>query len=227
MNQILNQNGKSTNDNYIYSVTNKKKFVLYKLIFFICLLCTIVFSFIFVKFLINIKTREKHAESLVNQFTLSSLYSNHTDYTTNLGLSNTVEQSVSENPFVIGVIKIDKIKIDYPILSSTSDELLTVAPCRFAGPMPNEVGNLCIAGHNYMDKTFFAKITNLEKNDEILIFDLNGKMIKYYVTEKFEVENNDFSCTNQKTNGEKWLTLMTCNSIKGTRIIVRAIAEEQ
>ena len=226
MNQILKSDIESADDNYVSSVTNSKKFTLYKFIFFMCLSCTIVFSYFFVKFLINIKTKEKHAESLANQFTLSSLYSNSTDYTTNLNQSNTVEDTGEADPFVIGVIKIDKIKIDYPILSSTSDELLTVAPCRFAGPMPNEVGNLCIAGHNYIDNTFFAKITNLEKDDEISIFDLNGQMVNYYVTEKFEIENNDFSCTTQETNGEKWLTLMTCNSIKGTRIIVRAIANE-
>ena len=226
MNQILKPDIESADDNYVSSVTNSKKFTLYKFIFFICLSCTIVFSYFFVKFLINIKTKEKHAESLANQFTLSSLYSNSTDYTTNLNQSNTVEDTGEADPFVIGVIKIDKIKIDYPILSSTSDELLTVAPCRFAGPMPNEVGNLCIAGHNYIDNTFFAKITNLDKDDEISIFDLNGQMVNYYVTEKFEIENNDFSCTTQETNGEKWLTLMTCNSIKGTRIIVRAIAKE-
>ena len=226
MNQILKPDIESADDNYVSSVTNSKKFTLYKFIFFMCLSCAIVFSYFFVKFLINIKTKEKHAESLANQFTLSSLYSNSTDYTTNLNQSNTVEDTSEADPFVIGVIKIDKIKIDYPILSSTSDELLTVAPCRFAGPMPNEVGNLCIAGHNYIDNTFFAKITNLDKDDEIAIFDLNGQMVNYYVTEKFEIENNDFSCTTQETNGEKWLTLMTCNSIKGTRIIVRAIAKE-
>lgn len=226
MNQILKPDIESADDNYVSSVTNSKKFTLYKFIFFMCLSCTIVFSYFFVKFLINIKTKEKHAESLANQFTLSSLYSNSTDYTTNLSQTNTLEDTDNIDPFVIGVIKIDKIKIDYPILSSTSDELLTVAPCRFAGPMPNEVGNLCIAGHNYIDNTFFAKITNLEKDDEISIFDLNGQMVNYYVTEKFEIENNDFSCTTQETNGEKWLTLMTCNSIKGTRIIVRAIAKE-
>lgn len=226
MNQILKPDIESADDNYVSSVTNSKKFTLYKFIFFMCLSCTIIFSYFFVKFLINIKTKEKHAESLANQFTLSSLYSNSTDYTTNLSQTNTLEDTDNIDPFVIGVIKIDKIKIDYPILSSTSDELLTVAPCRFAGPMPNEVGNLCIAGHNYIDNTFFAKITNLEKDDEISIFDLNGQMVNYYVTEKFEIENNDFSCTTQETNGDKWLTLMTCNSIKGTRIIVRAIAKE-
>ena len=71
MNQILKPNNELAND-YVSSVTNNKKFTLYKFIFFMCLSCTIVFSYFFVKFLINIKTKEKHAESLTNQFTLSS-----------------------------------------------------------------------------------------------------------------------------------------------------------
>ena len=179
MNQILKPDIESADDNYVSSVTNSKKFTLYKFIFFMCLSCAIVFSYFFVKFLINIKTKEKHAESLANQFTLSSLYSNSTDYTTNLNQSNTVEDTGEADPFVIGVIKIDKIKIDYPILSSTSDELLTVAPCRFAGPMPNEVGNLCIAGHNYVDYKLFSRLNELELNDEITVYDLSGKNKTY------------------------------------------------
>ena len=126
---------------------------------------------------------------------------------------------------VIGIIKIDSLKIDYPILSEVSDELLEIAPCRFAGPLPNEVGNLCIAGHNYIDNTFFAKISNLEQNDEILIYDLSGNCVRYIVSDKFEVDSSDLSCTSQDTQGKRFITLMTCNSLKGTRIIVRAIEE--
>ena len=40
------------------------------------------------------------------------------------------------------ILKIDKIKLDYPILSEVSEDLLKIAPCRFAGPLPNNVGNL-------------------------------------------------------------------------------------
>ena len=162
----------------------------------------------------------KQAESLAKQFTLTSLYADEKNYSTNI---SNIAKDKNEEPFIIGVIKIDKIKIDYPILSSTTDELLKIAPCRFAGPMPNEIGNLCIAGHNYIDNTFFAKITKLEKDDEIFIYDLNGNVNSYYVTDRYEIENTDFSCTTQETNGEKWITLMTCNSLKCTRIIVRAI----
>ena len=128
----------------------------------------------------------------------------------------------SSDSFVIGIIKIDKIKLDYPILSDVSDELLKIAPCRFAGPLPNKIGNLCIAGHNYIDNTSFAQIVKLTSGDTISIYGLDGKSVEYHVTEKKEVEGTDFSCTSQFTNGKRIVTLMTCNSIKQTRVIVRA-----
>lgn len=128
----------------------------------------------------------------------------------------------SSDSFVIGIIKIDKIKLDYPILSDVSDELLKIAPCRFAGPLPNKIGNLCIAGHNYIDNTSFAQIVKLTSGDTINIYGLDGKSVEYHVTEKKEVEGTDFSCTSQFTNGKRIVTLMTCNSIKQTRVIVRA-----
>ena len=128
----------------------------------------------------------------------------------------------SSDSFVIGIIKIDKIKLDYPILSDVSDELLKIAPCRFAGPLPNKIENLCIAGHNYIDNTSFAQIVKLTSGDTISIYGLDGKSVEYHVTEKKEVEGTDFSCTSQFTNGKRIVTLMTCNSIKQTRVIVRA-----
>ena len=128
----------------------------------------------------------------------------------------------SSDSFVIGIIKIDKIKLDYPILSDVSDELLKIAPCRFAGPLPNKIGNLCIAGHNYIDNTSFAQIVKLTTGDTINIYGLDGKSVEYHVTEKKEVEGTDFSCTSQFTGGKRIVTLMTCNSIKQTRVIIRA-----
>ena len=52
----------------------------------------------------------------------------------------------------VGIVKIPKINITYPILSKTTDALLKVAPCKFHGASPNEVGNLCIIAHNYKRK---------------------------------------------------------------------------
>ena len=49
--------------------------------------------------------------------------------------------------YTIGVINIPSINVNYPILSTYSDALLKIAPCKFHGPNPNEIGNLCITGH--------------------------------------------------------------------------------
>ena len=76
---------------------------------------------------------------------------------------------------VIGLIEIKKININYPIISSYNNDLLKIAPCRFYGPMPNEVGNICIAGHNYNSYKFFSRLKNLSIGDVITIFDLSRK----------------------------------------------------
>ena len=173
-------------------------------------------SFLFF-YLNNIKKIELYSKRLSKSLELVKLYSNELDYSTS---------NISGSSFVIGIIKIDKIKLDYPILSEVSDELLKIAPCRFAGPNPNEVGNLCIAGHNYIDNTFFAKISTLSTGDSIYIYDLSGNSIEYIVSSQYEVNDSDTSITSQETNGRRKLTLMTCNSLKGTRIILEAYEKE-
>jgi len=83
-------------------------------------------------------------------------------------------------------------------------------------------GNLCIAGHNYVDYKFFSRLNELEKGDEVQIYDLSGNMIKYTIFNIYEANPNDTSCTMQNTNGHKLLTMLTCNNVSGKRLIVVA-----
>lgn len=105
--------------------------------------------------------------------------------------------------YTIGVINIPSINVNYPILSTYTDELLKIAPCKFHGPNPNEVGNLCIAGHNYRNSKFFSKVPNLQLGDTIEITDLSGRMLTYTVYDKFIVNPDELACTSQLTNGKK------------------------
>lgn len=194
------------------------KILFLKIILYISIIGVIVFSLLFVLYVYNITQINKNSKNIADSFSISYLYSNNPSYSTNMQNAN-----ITPDNFVIGIIKIDKLKLDYPILSEESEDLLKVAPCRFAGPLPNEIGNLCIAGHNYIDNTFFARISSLQIGDEIKIYGIDGKLIKYSVFNKTEVESSDLSCTNQETNGKRMVTLMTCNSIKQTRIIVQAL----
>ena len=193
-----------------------KKLLFFKVVFLISIIGVIVFSLFFALYVYDINKINKKSKNLANSFSISYLYSDSPLYFANKQTEDYTDY------FIIGIIKIDKLKLDYPIISEVSDELLKIAPCRFAGPLPNNVGNLCIAGHNYLDNTFFAKIRFLEQGDEIDLYGIDGDLIKYSVFNKEEIESSDFSCTSQETSGTKMITLMTCNSVKQTRIIVQA-----
>ena len=124
---------------------------------------------------------------------------------------------------VIGSIEIKKIDVSYPILSDVNTEHLKVAPCRLYGPLPNEVGNLCIAAHNYKNGTFFSDISKLINGDVITIYDISGKSVNYEVYDIFRVKPNELDPIRQNTDNSRIVTLITCDSINDSfRTIVKA-----
>ena len=124
--------------------------------------------------------------------------------------------------YSIGVVNIPSISVNYPILSTYSDALLKIAPCKFHGPNPNEVGNLCIAGHNYRNSKFFSKVPKLENGDIVEITDLSGNTVTYAVYDKFIVNPDQLECTSQLTGGRREITLITCTDDNKQRYIIKA-----
>ena len=131
----------------------------------------------------------------------------------------------------IATINIPKINVTYPILDGETDSteeteaLLKISPTKFWGPEPNEVGNLCIVGHNYRNTRFFSKVPTLVNGDIIEITKTDtGKTIQYKVYNKYQVDPTDLSCTSQLTDGKKEITLITCTDDSKQRVIVKATA---
>lgn len=128
--------------------------------------------------------------------------------------------------YTIGQIDIPTIDCHYPILASETenfDTLLKIAPVKFHGANPNEVGNFCIVGHNYRNSQFFSKVPKLENGDIIQITDTFGEVVQYEVYDKFIVKNTDTACTSQQTEGRREITLITCtNASNDDRVIVKA-----
>lgn len=211
MNQILYQCNFDKNNSK--HVKNKLLIIILFAIFLIIIAFCIYF---FTKY--ELSQNEKISKNLVSNFNIMTLYSNSID---NYSATKVTTEEDSKS-FVIGLIQIDEIGLTYPILSSTSEELLKISPCRFYGPMPNEIGNLCIAGHNYVNDTHFGKIHYLKVGDNVKIFDLSGNFIEYIIYDKNEIRADDLSCTNQETNGLREITLITCNNIKGNRVCIKA-----
>ena len=186
----------------------------YKFLLFISIILCFCFSCYLTYYIYNIKNNESSSYSLLNTFNIERLYSNNINYT-NIELN-------SNTSFIIGSIEIPKINIKYPIISNTTDELLKISPCRFYGSYPNQIGNLCIAAHNYDDNRFFSNLYKLDMGDTIKIHDLNNVIINYYVYDKFEIKSNNTDCTSQNTKGKREITLVTCNNINKNRIVIKA-----
>lgn len=193
----------------------KKKSKSFKFVLYISLLLFISTISYFSVYLYNIKKQEKIASTLINSFNIDSLYSSKENYTV-------VKLNDSTKAKVIGIIKINKIEIEYPILSETTNELLKIAPCKFFGPEPNKIGNLCIAGHNFDDERFFSKLSSLNIGDIIEIYAPANVCVYYKIYDMYEIEKTDMRCTSQETNGKKEITLITCNNINKKRLIVKA-----
>lgn len=143
----------------------------------------------------------------------------------------TYTASNGQNYDSIGIINIPSLGIKYPILATTNEKLLKVSVTKYWGANPNEVGNLCISGHNYKNSKFFGKLQNIKNGDIIQITDLNGKTLDYTVYNTYTVEPEDTSCTSQLTNGKIEITLITCYYENGSahankRFIVKAQAKE-
>lgn len=82
--------------------------------------------------------KEKFSREIMENLKITRLYSSSSDYHA-LPVHNQVYFYEGNAFSVIGSIQIEKLEIDYPILADLSQDLLKVSPCRFYGPMPNEM----------------------------------------------------------------------------------------
>ena len=99
---------------------------------------------------------------------------------------------------------------------------MKVAPYKFWGANPNEVGNFCVIGHNYRRKgVFFSDVPSLNVGDIVEIQDLSQRTVEYEVYDLHTVSLNDRSDTTQYTNGKREVTLITCTDDAKQRVIVK------
>lgn len=155
----------------------------------------------------------KYAKNAINEKEISKEIDN---------IKQAKQQTEFKGYKVIGVIKIPKINIEYPILEKTTKETLKISITKFYGNAVNEIGNLCLAGHNNRDGTMFGKIKKLELEDIIELTDLSGVTKEYKIYDKYNVNPNDTSILEVKELGIKEVTLITCTNGNKERLIIKA-----
>ena len=147
MNQILVTIDNNLIFNNLTNNTNKKKNK-YFIIFIFSISIGLIISFYLLFSYFSKKKEKEKTLDLKNKYSINTLYSESSSYEA-IKLSDSIS--------IIGLIEIPKISISYPILKESNSELLKISVCRFSGPMPNKIGNLCIAGHNIC---LYTKIHN-------------------------------------------------------------------
>ena len=197
----------------------KKKGKIYNII--------IVSIILFIVIAVSIEEyKEKKEEKNTSQYEVKSLSSIYTkEKEEKIETQEYPKEEIIENYQgykVSAKLEIPKIKLETYVLEEFSNESLNVSVTKFWGPNPNEVGNLCIAGHNFQRKNMFRNLKKLEIGDTFYISDNKIGKVEYEVYELYRVTPEDVSCLSQETNERKEVTLITCTNDSKKRIIVKA-----
>lgn len=127
---------------------------------------------------------------------------------------------------VIAKLEIPKINLETNVLKDYTTEGMKVCSSKFFGPDPNEVGNFCIAGHNYEQENMFNHLIDLEKGDELFLTDNKNGKNTYTIYDIYRVKPQNTAPIGQETNGNKIVTLITCVNYSRSRLIIQAVANE-
>lgn len=119
-------------------------------------------------------------------------------------------------------LEIPKINLETYILKKYSENALKISVTKFWGADANQIGNFCIAGHNFQNKNMFHNLKNLKIGDILYISDNKIGKIEYEIYNIYKVHPEDVSCLSQATNGTKEVTLITCTTDSEKRIIVKS-----
>ena len=122
---------------------------------------------------------------------------------------------------VIGQLVIDKIDVKNNILDRTEDASLNLSVTKFYGRGVNDIGNLCITGHNY--KNLLKRLSELEVGDTFYLINKETKSkVTYQVYNMYSCYPNEVECLDQPTEQVREVTIITCNPGGVTRLICKA-----
>ncbi len=192
---------------------DKKKKIL-KIIFILSMLLTLIYIFIGVYKEDKIKLKEEITPEI--QITR-----------TNSNIKNEEKEKVDIVQEYLGYevnaeLVIPSINLDTYVLKEFSDEAMKVSVVKFWGPGPNEIGNFCIAGHNYKNSNMFYNLIDLKEGDEIYLLDNKNGKYTYIINEIYRVKPENISPLNQNTDGKRVITLISCVNYSDNRIIIHA-----
>ena len=119
-------------------------------------------------------------------------------------------------------LEIPEIELNTNVLKKYSSAGLEICASKYYGPNANEIGNYCIAGHNYNKENMFNHLIDLEIGDSIFLTDNENGIVEYAVYDMYKVKPQNIIPLSQETNEKRELTLITCVNYSRNRLIIKA-----
>jgi len=210
---------------------NMKKITIYKILLIILIIIAIVLVLLVINKNIESNKTETQAQQVLEKIRISA---ENDSISENLNITEDGLETVEprnvvkeineqiEGYNVIGIIKIPKINIEYPILEKTDKTSLNLSITKFWGEKVNQIGNLVLAGHNNLNDRMFGKINKLENGDIIELTDSQLVTVKYEVFSTYIVDPNDINCILPENENLREVTLITCTNGNADRLVVKA-----
>lgn len=123
---------------------------------------------------------------------------------------------------VCAKLEIPSISLVTNVLKNYSASALNVSVTKFWGVEPNQVGNFCVAGHNFKNRNMFRNLKKVNLGDKLYISDKEVGKVEYEVFDIYKVFPEDTSCLTPSITDEREVTLITCTTDSKQRIIVKA-----
>ena len=184
------------------------------------LICCIFINFL----LLGVKIYEDNSIETKNEETVQKI-----DIEQSNSLQEKVKQYPKENILteykgfaVTAKLEIPEISLETYVLKDYSKDALDTSVTKLYGGNPNEIGNFCIAGHNFENDIMFYNLHKLEVGDTFFVSDNDIGKVEYEIYNIYKVLPEDVSCLSQETDGKKEVTLITCTNNAKQRIIVKA-----
>jgi len=124
-------------------------------------------------------------------------------------------------------LEIPEIELNTNVLKKYSSDGLEVCASKYYGPDANEIGNYCIAGHNYNKENMFNHLIDLEIGDSIFLTDNENGIVEYIIYDIYKVKPQNIEPLSQETNGKREITLITCVNYSRNRLVVKASEVEE
>ena len=199
---------------------NSLELKIYKTIFNMLLIVAIVVIGMIAHKYIGENENEKESQDAVEAFS-------------NIDFSEITEESKEQLEYkgykVIGIVKIPKINIEYPIIEiggnidpESAKEPMKISVIKYWGEKVNDYGNLSLAGHNNKSGTMFGKTKKLSEGDIVELSDLEGKTIQYSIYNIFTTSPNDVNILLPRDEHVREVTLITCTNGNKQRLILKA-----